>query len=272
LRSVVEDLRDHPALLGWYMNDEISLVHIDELTQCYNLVRELDPMHPTMTMLYLMPEMRGYLPSFDIGGTDPYPHDDMKQWRKAYDWPVKQVESVYASRPIIQAVLAFDPSAYGSAPREEQLKTQQTTETQMRNLSWQALAAGANGLLYYSYFDLQKMSWKTPFEETFGNVCRVAGEVKRFEDVFLHCDSSESVAVSTRNLAARIWRYRGDIYLAVVNLHVGETSGRVMLPDSYGNFEILLGVKTVSSAEGAATVTMGPFDMCFMKFSPEKSK
>ena len=270
LRSVVEDLRDHPALLGWYMNDEISLVHIDELTECYRLVRDLDPMHPAMTMLYLMPEMRGYLPSFDIGGTDPYPHDDLKQWRNAYDWPVKQLESVHASRPIIQAVLAFDPSAYRPAPREEQLKTHQTTQEQMRNLTWQALAAGANGLLYYSFFDLQKMAWKTPFEETFGNVCTVAGEVKHFEDVFLYCDSSEAVATSSENLAARMWRYRGDIYLAIVNLHAGNVSGSVVSPDGFAHRENLLGIVPASVSGGRVAVKMGPFDVCFIRLSPEK--
>ena len=270
LRSVVEDLRDHPALLGWYMNDEISLVHIDEMTECYRLVRGLDPMHPTMTMLYLMPEMRGYLPSFDIGGTDPYPHDDIKQWRKAYDWPVKQLESVYASRPIIQAILAFDPSAYSPAPREEQLKTLQTTEAQMRSLTWQALAAGANGLLYYSFFDLQKMAWKTPFEETFGNVCKVASEVKRFEDMFLYCDSSEAVAVDSANLAARVWHYRGDAYLVIVNLLVNNASGSVILPTRVVRYEHLLGIKPTSVVEGKITVEMKPFDISFMKLSSDK--
>ncbi|MBQ3096932.1 MAG: hypothetical protein IJC66_02150, partial [Kiritimatiellae bacterium] len=186
------------------------------------------------------------------------------------DWPVKQLESVHASRPIIQAVLAFDPSAYRPAPREEQLKTHQTTQEQMRNLTWQALAAGANGLLYYSFFDLQKMAWKTPFEETFGNVCTVAGEVKRFEDVFLYCDSSEAVATSSENLAARMWRYRGDIYLAIVNLHAGNVSGSVVSPDGFAHRENLLGIVPASVSGGRVAVKMGPFDVCFIRLSPEK--
>ena len=270
LRSTVEDLRDHPALLGWYMNDEIPLVHIDELTECYRMVRDLDAMHPTMTMLYLMPEMRGFLPSFDIGGTDPYPHSEMNNWRKAYDWPVKQIESMYASRPIIQAVLAFDPAAYRKGSREDLMKTSQTTQAQMRNLTWQALVSGAHGLLYYSFFDLQKMSWKTPFEETFGNVCKVASEVKRFEDMFLNFEFSGSVATDTANIAARMWRYRGEMYLAIVNLRSEKSAGSVVLPEGYTCAEILLGVKPASIASGKAVVEMEAFDMCFMKLSSAK--
>lgn len=266
IRSVVEELRDHPALLGWYMNDEIPIVHIDELTACYKLVRELDPMHPTWTMLYLMPDMRGFLPTFDIGGTDPYPHEEWKQWRNAYDWPKQQIAAVFGSRPVWQAVQAHDSAAYKKESREELMKTHPTSIEELRSLTWQALTAGANGLSYYSFFDLQKMSWKTPFEESFGNVCLVAEEVRRLENVLLLPDTSP-VSADTSDIGARIWRDGSNIYLAVANLRNDNTVGCVAVDAQALLTETLLGVPPVSVDKGFASFKFRPFDVSFVRLS-----
>ena len=261
--KIVNGLKDHPALMGWYLNDEIPPAHIPELTSRYRLVKSLDAEHPAWTMLYQVKQTREYLPSFDIGGSDPYPHDDWKRWSDAYTWPKEQKLGTFGARPLWQAVQAHDPAAYMTGSREKMLKTHAPSEEEIRNLAWQALAAGANGLFFYSFFDLQKVSWKTPFEESFGAVCKVASEIKHYEHVFL---STESVAAEsdTSHLGVRAWRHDGAIYLAVVNLRAASSSGRIHIQEDNGQCETLLGTPPSSGLR----FDLVPFGVSFVRLTP----
>ncbi len=48
LEKLVPELRDHPALLMWYIADEPEKVHAPEVWRRYHLVKKLDPHHPVM--------------------------------------------------------------------------------------------------------------------------------------------------------------------------------------------------------------------------------
>ncbi|MCX6899101.1 MAG: hypothetical protein NT105_10405, partial [Verrucomicrobia bacterium] len=47
VRGIVPLFRDHPAVLAWYLNDELPLTMRDRLDARQRLVRQLDPNHPT---------------------------------------------------------------------------------------------------------------------------------------------------------------------------------------------------------------------------------
>ena len=51
-------------------------------------------------------------------------------------------------------------------------------------MAWQAVAAGANGLFFYSYFDIQRNP-DVPFETKWAELDALAGELLRFAPLLL---------------------------------------------------------------------------------------
>ena len=76
VRAKVESLSGHPALLAWYINDELPLDTLPRLSTHRQWIEELDPNHPAWVVLYQVDQVRAYLPSYDVIGTDPYPIPD----------------------------------------------------------------------------------------------------------------------------------------------------------------------------------------------------
>ena len=77
LREAVAVLRDHPALLGWYLIDEPSLHRKGttpaDLARLYALMQKLDPYHPTFTVYCQPQEFAAYKDTHDVFMCDPYP-------------------------------------------------------------------------------------------------------------------------------------------------------------------------------------------------------
>jgi hypothetical protein len=115
-----------------------------------------------------------------------------------------------------QVPQVFDWGAYRKGAERE--KTRAPTLAEMRSMAWQCVAAGANGLVFYSFFDLFKMKDRDPFEQRWPDVCSMAAEIKRYIPVILSdepaplvtCDGPPSVEV-------RVWRSGADTYVLAVN-------------------------------------------------------
>lgn len=73
VRGLVTAFRSHPALLAWYLNDELSLTWHDKLVRNYRWLRDLDANHPGYIVLYQFNELDGYNDTTDVMGVDPYP-------------------------------------------------------------------------------------------------------------------------------------------------------------------------------------------------------
>ena len=239
----IRELKDHPALLGWYHNDEIGLQHIDEMTARYRQIQALDPDHPAWSMLYQFTQTRDFLPSFDITGTDPYPDGvtEAVRWSGQSRMTERQRRDTFGKRPIWQAVQCYCNARAQKEFGRENDPASPTAIEEMRNMAWQALVAGAKGIFFYSFFDLKKDAAKygVPFEEAFAEVCEVAEEIKRHEDVLL---ATESVAVEADSpwIGVRTWKRDGDVYLAIVNKRHEPTTGRVTVKEPDGVLNVNL--------------------------------
>ena len=90
----IEELKDHPAIIAWYINDELPLSMRETLAAHRDLVEELDPGRPAWVVLYQIEEIREYIPTFDVIGTDPYPIST-KSASLAWDWSRRTNEAVF---------------------------------------------------------------------------------------------------------------------------------------------------------------------------------
>ena len=212
----INAFKEHPALLAWYNNDELGLDWINRLTAHLDLFERLDPNHPTWVAHYMVEDIRSHLPSFDVIGSDPYPIC------QTGDPLISQVmehtritrKGVFGARAMWQISQAFDWGAYRVKDKD---KTRPPTFDEMRNMAWQFIAEGANGLIFYSYSSWDKMKWRTPPEEMWGHVCRIGVEVKKMFPVFLSDEIAPSITLITKDASVRTWCKDGEVWLLAVN-------------------------------------------------------
>ena len=183
---VVSELRDHPALLAWYVNDEISLSHVQMVNDRRDLVNGLDPWHPTWGVLCDYNEAPFFASACDVFGVDPY--------------PLGKKSAPRTQQKVITAMEAFKASGlaacwvvpqlfnWGTYQARRQPETYpeyvEPSEEEMRTMTLLMAIRGAKGFIYYSYFDLKRPtdpnSFKTPveapenFDKRWNDIVRVA--------------------------------------------------------------------------------------------------
>ena len=215
IKKRVELYRNHPALIAWYTNDEMPLTLVDRLAARQRLMEDLDPDHPTWVVLYQYDQVRSYLSTFDVIGTDPYPIPE-KPAGTALLWTRVTRDECYNTRAVWQVPQVFDWGAYRKGDERE--KTRAPAPEEMRSMAWQCVAAGANGLVFYSFFDLFKMKDRDPFEKRWPEVCAMAEEIKRYIPVILSAEPAPAVTCEgPSTVETRVWRSGKDVYVLAVN-------------------------------------------------------
>ena len=102
----------------------------------------------------------------------------------ALEWTRVTRDQCYGVRPMWQVPQVFDWAGYKKGPDRDQYRA--PTLDEMRAMAWQCIAAGANGLIFYSYFDLYKMDKKDSFEKRWKECLRNGrDEIKRYIPVLL---------------------------------------------------------------------------------------
>ena len=232
VEKVVAEFKDHPALLAWYCNDERPPERIPQLLARQQLLERIDPGHPTWTVLYQYGEVRSYYPSFDVIGTDPYPVPQASIGNVAM-WTRTTDDEVMGLKPIWQVPQAFAWEDYGKKGHRF------PTREEMVNMTWQCVANGANGIVYFAYRLLYK---KGKFMvDRWADICAAAASVKPYIPVILSDEESPQVTGATEDLSVRAWRYQGAVYLAVVNNTRKPVKGEIGLDADSKGLSVLQG-------------------------------
>lgn len=215
VRERIEKFRGHPALIAWYINDELGLDWLPRVKAHYRWVEELDPHHPSWAVLYQVDQIPHHVPTFDVIGTDPYPINRQPA-SLAGRWTRQTVAAVHGSRPVWQVPQAHNWAIYTKQPDEKELR-RPPTYREMRSMAWQCIAEGANGLIFYSWFDLHRDPAQ-PFEERWADVKRVAAEIGRCAPVLLSLDATPKVELSAEAGIHTVMKsYKGSTYVFVVS-------------------------------------------------------
>ncbi len=211
IERIVRELRDHPALLAWYLNDELPLNMLPRLEAHQRWIEELDPDHPTWVVLYQYSDIRKYIRTFDAVGTDPYPIPRDHPSRAAR-WTRATVEGVCRARPVWQVPQIFNWSTY----HPEYKDARPPTYEEMRSMAWQCLCEGATGLVFYSFFDLVRDK-RTPFDVQWGRVKKMAAEIKQWAPVLLSVEQPAAVRARGAHIHWMAKAEQGVTYVFVVN-------------------------------------------------------
>lgn len=226
IAAKVKAVQDHPAIIAWYINDELPIAMVDQLSAHRDWLEELDPERPTWAVIYQVDQVRQYLPTFDIIGTDPYPIPTQPASR-ALDWTRKSVGGTFGVRAVWMVPQVFNWASYHHGPGDTG-KQRPPTLAEMRSMAWQCIAGGANGLIFYSWFDLWRMDAgvqgpngliRDPFEARWKEVCQMGEEIKRLTPILLSIEPPRKVARfdGPAGVAWRAWGKDGETWLAVAN-------------------------------------------------------
>ncbi|HJN17576.1 MAG TPA: hypothetical protein QGH10_18870, partial [Armatimonadota bacterium] len=210
-----ERFRNHPAMLAWYLNDELGLEYMDRLEAHQEWLEELDPHHPTWVVLYQVGLLGEYVRTFDAIGTDPYPIPT-EPTRRAATWTQMTVDAVEDTRAVWQVPQVFNWANYKKT-EEEKAGLRPPTLPEMRSMTWQCIAHGAKGLIYYSWFDI-KRDTVVPFDEQWGYVKEIAAEVEAMIPVILSVEPTPEITARERTwLHWTVRKHQGTTYLIAVN-------------------------------------------------------
>ena len=214
VRQWVRKFRDHPALLAWYINDELPLSMLPRLEAHQRWVEQHDPNHPTWVVLYQVGDVACYANSFDVIGTDPYPIP-RRPAAMAGQWARRTRQAVADARAVWMVPQVFNWAAYAKSP--EKKASRPPTFRQMRSMTWQCITEGADGIVFYSWFDLWKDKAR-PFAQRWPEVRRVAEEVKRMIPVLLSVEAAPELKVDAPPAVHwTVRKRRASVYLFMVN-------------------------------------------------------
>ena len=210
----VTEVKDHPALLGWYIGDELDSASVPYQCDLYKLLKATDDQHPIYGVQDRTYDLRPFTMTFDVLGMDPYP---------VCKNPVSMVtttmrnadKAIFGTRPHWGVPQTFSWQWF----RENERDTERFPSlAEMRSMFWQFIANGANGLLPYAYnvffYPLNKDDWRPRFVL----VCEAAREVAKMSDVLLSVEDAPKGTPNTANAVCRTWAKDGNAYVLVCNL------------------------------------------------------
>ena len=257
---VVNTMKDHPAVMAWYCNDEIPLERFPQLLARQRLLERIDPGHPTWTVLCQPGEVRGYYPTFDVVGTDPYPIPHVSIGNVAI-WTRTTDDEVMGLKPMWQVPQAFSWKDWDAKNFKDH---RFPTREELVNMTWQCVANGANGLVYWCYRLLyQKSGFRV---DRWADICAAAASVKPYIPVILSDENSPDVTGSTDELSVRAWHYQGAMYLAVVNNTRKPVTGEIGLDGDFKELTTLQGARGCSLKDArTVAVSLNGLDVVFLR-------
>ena len=250
-RQTVETLKDCPGIIAWYINDELPASMVSDLASRRDLMEKLDPGRPTWIVLYQVEEYRDYLSTYDVAGSDPYPIPS-KPASLAADWTRKTMDAGFGTRAVWQVPQIFNWASYHTP--DEQAEYRAPSYEEARGMSWQCIAEGANGLIYYSFFDLQRMGASIQdggravvpesFDKRWDEVKKVASEIADQFPILLSSEKPLSVTMVSDNnniVSSRLYGTDEGTWILAVNTSDQEQTVDFSIPENTKFSDVRLG-------------------------------
>lgn len=221
--AVVDAYKNHPAVIAWYLNDELPKTLKPKLEEYYHKVASEDPTRPCLIVLCNMSELKHFPDTTDIMGVDLYPVPTQPITDISLETDMAYA-AVNGHKPIWVVPQAFAWYQYGPnpdrghTPNEQELREGRApTFEEDRCMTYLALTHGAKGLIYYCYYDMRLLP---QYKEMWGWMKRLGAEIKDISPMLLSPDDYGTVQCSPANtgIHTKLKKYKGELYLMAVNV------------------------------------------------------
>lgn len=261
LEREVRRVGQHPAIIAWYINDEVPPEE-PRLRLHQQWMEELDPGRPTWAVSYH--HHTEYVGTCDVYGMDRYP----VPWTEPAS-VLRQAQAAAgagASWALWHVPQISDTGTYGDIH-----KSRPPTLQEMRAMAWMCIAAGANGLVFYSFFDLIRAEDVQPFEPRWADITTMAREIRDLEPVLLSVEPApqpETVDDAAGQVAWRLYAHEGSLYLVTVNSGTGTASARFVFPRPVGRAETVLGDAPAVVDGRQVALEYAPLEVKILRLTP----
>lgn len=204
IKNFILKFKDHPAILGWYINDEVPTddTCYPTLVDHYEWISETDPDHPTYTVQMNLGDLGKGAFVTDIIGVDPYPIG-VRDLTWVCDMTETAVKVGYGTRPVwtvVQALMRGVPLDQG------------------RCVSYLAIISGAKGLFYYSFFDMKTSQAQPDFKDRLNQQKVIAREIAALSPAILSAEETGAkVICNDKDIRSLLKKYNGMYYLITAN-------------------------------------------------------
>ena len=262
-RNTVLKVKDHPAVIGWYVLDEMPLKFMPRMMARQKMMREIDPDHPTWGVFFQYYQIREYMPVCDVLGTDPYPIGDCP-----ISLPTDHIRMIrrttFGHRSIWQVPQAFNWGWFIDAASQP-VRCRLPTAAEARSMTWQPVAGGANGVVFWAY---HYVYWKLKgdeYRDFYGAYCKAGEEIRRFIPVILSDETAPEVVSEPADTACRAWRKDGVAYLLVCNISAKAVEAKVVLSERFGSAKELLGGAAAAVRGNEVSASLPPMGVMMLR-------
>ena len=263
----INEFKEYPNLLSWYIDDEMPFCYNKFLRNRTLSVHQLDPNHPSFTVLCYPGETNQLINTTDIMGFDNYPIG-RAEIRDVLYFNDDAYKETLKSKPYIPVIQIFDwAHSFWNKRQSPDFKSCPPTLQEMRSMSWQGLVAGGKGLLFFSLWQVIEMDEITPFEKRWNDVIEFTDEIWKYKDVILSIDEVNKIEYENNyNVEFKQWKYNKTNYIVIVNLERKKEIFKINLLDKYNiNKEFGLGKYKKNGTE--IIFDLEPIDVIMITYS-----
>ncbi|MBN2829768.1 MAG: hypothetical protein JXR56_05565 [Candidatus Cloacimonetes bacterium] len=240
LREEVTAIKDHPALLSWYISDEpyANGVKPEYLEMIYDLIKGIDPYHP-ITIVFMKATMaKNYENALDIAMADPYP----LPVRDIYE--IEKVTHRLTNEFFPERLVWNVPQAFGGS----EWWRREPTPLEMRSMLYLALLNGSSG---YQFFIRKGLNGFPKSTQVWNTSSEVMLEMQQIVPWLFSGEANPEVDDGTLAITSKGYKLRESAIYISVN---GENFPRELVlktPDNFtGKAEVLFENRSVDVKDG----------------------
>lgn len=269
IKKNIDAWKDSPGFFGYYIADEPGTGLIKSLREVTLTIREYDPDHVTWPAINNRLYLRQYKEMFDVVGIDCYPLQYYDDLHAIWVMAIQSRERMINNRAMWNIPQIFDWQVYNNNTKESP-----PTEDQLRQMTYQWIVGGANGIIYYDFTEMHVMDWKNPFEKEWEKVKKVATELKeQYAPIILSSIPTNPYYIipkfdtinGNNYFGRRMFRYNGYDYLLIVNVRNVNYKVTFTKPSTTTSLEMIMGKSTMSIVNNTVTLTMPKADTVWLK-------
>jgi hypothetical protein len=202
--EIVKHVGDHPALLAWYICDEIQQHNEDYIIARKRMLNKLDPRHPTWAVHLKGQNYRFHIGWQDVYGCDPYPIESLTaaDMKKVTEW-ASAAEQAFSSSKGLACWGVPQQFHYGIyRDREKGLyknfaNYRYPTEHEMLSFAVNMAIHGIKGFMYFNYSDFFRGLDKDQFQKRWPGMLRVGEKLKSLEPFIMSDQDRENLKMTT---------------------------------------------------------------------------
>lgn len=227
----VNKLKDHPALLGWYVSDELSRSELQSMVSLRELISRNDPDHPTVTLTFREGDFPVYANGGDVAAVDYYPIVDEKNKDLA---PMQSLikAAKLGKKPVWMVPQIFNCGVFRAKNAAEFEKFVYPAEKEIKAMIALSVIHGCKGFIFYSYSDICGTRGRKYHpeneEKQWRNTVSAVSMIKKLEPFILTDTPPETIIDNALETAAKLRSGSGKNIIIAVRKNLGKS--RLPLP------------------------------------------